>query len=219
MLWEATVLTYDETEETITLHGLGFLQVKLQGKQRLHVWHPDLPRRRCFEVSNVHDHRFGFTSRVLVGTQINRVYAHKVVGTFDGRPMANAEATSDPATHISYLHEGERTKYGNRPWLPDQLLSLVQTYEETVKAGNTYEMRPYVYHSTHPGGDGRVATIMQKMFEGHKGAHSLVAVGHDPDVDFDRKQWSQERLWSIVLDVLSQSNGMSVLTPGIKEAV
>jgi hypothetical protein len=28
--------------DKITLHELGFLQVQLQGNQRLHAWHPDL---------------------------------------------------------------------------------------------------------------------------------------------------------------------------------
>lgn len=65
---------FKETEEAISLHGLGFLQVKLGASQRLHVWHPDLPRRRCFRQSAIHDHRFAFTSRVLVGTQINHLW-------------------------------------------------------------------------------------------------------------------------------------------------
>ena len=92
------------TKDQISLHGLGFLQVKLPGNQRIHVWHPDLPRRKCWESSNIHDHRFGFISRVLVGRQINQLYREV--------PFAPA---SDP-THIAYLHEGNRTTFGNRPW-------------------------------------------------------------------------------------------------------
>ena len=35
----------DVMTDKITLHGLGFVQVQLEGSQRLHVWHPELPRR------------------------------------------------------------------------------------------------------------------------------------------------------------------------------
>lgn len=188
---------YDETKEVITLHGLGFLQVKLQGGQRLHVWHPDLPRRKCFEHSSIHDHRFGFVSRVLIGTQLSDIYRVAMV--------ENLQTSREP-THIGYLHEGPRTEFGNRPWIPDIKLRVEKYSRDHVPAGNEYRMEPYVYHSTTPGGDGRVATIMRKTVEYGKGAHSLCAVGVTPEIDFDRKQWSEDRLWNIVLDVLGADN-------------
>lgn len=181
---------FEATKETITLHGLGFLQIKLGGNQRLHVWHPELPRRRCFEHSQIHDHRFAFVSRVLVGTQNNVVYA-------DSKPDIGR-----PPTHLSYLHEGERTRFGNRPWIPDTLLCLSAFYREQIRSGDEYHMPPYVFHSTHPEGDGRVATLMTKREEGKIGAHSLCKIGIEPDVDFDRRQWPEDKLWSIVIDVL-----------------
>jgi len=180
------------TEEPITLHGLGFLQVPLAGddRRRLHVWHPELPRRRCFAHSSIHNHRFGFTSQVVVGVQINRSY--RVTNVDD---MVRA-------THVPYLHEGERTPYGNRPWLPGVAVRVSLVHVQEVKAGQSYEVMPYAFHSTEPGGDGRVATIMSKTYEGPHGAQSLCAIGIGPDVDFDRKQWPAHRLWSIVREVL-----------------
>ena len=65
---------FEETQQRITLHGLGFIQLQLEGGQRLHVWHPSLPRRKCYEESFIHDHRFSFESTVLVGSLVNRVY-------------------------------------------------------------------------------------------------------------------------------------------------
>lgn len=191
----AAALKFEPTEDAITLHGLGFLQVKLGGNQRLHVWHPDLPRRRCFEHSSIHDHRFGFVSRVLVGEQVSRVFDHHT-----------PDADEGCATHVAYLHEGPRTRFGNRPWLADGELIVSHHYTERVGVGCEYTMQPYVYHSTHPGGDGRVATLMTKVSDGDRGAHSLCAVGVDPDVDFDRKQWSDDDLWRVVADVLSKGS-------------
>ncbi|WLD70334.1 MULTISPECIES: hypothetical protein [Pseudomonas] len=37
----------DVMTDKITLHGLDFVQVQLEGGQRLHVWHPELPRCAC----------------------------------------------------------------------------------------------------------------------------------------------------------------------------
>ncbi|MBX3488886.1 hypothetical protein [Parvibaculum sp.] len=181
---------FEETAETITLHGLGFLQVKLGGGQRLHVWHPALPRRRCFQHSSIHDHRFSFESRVIVGTAINHLY---------GAREADA---GEPPTHIGYLHEGPRTAFGNRPWLPDLKLVVEKIGAMNVPAGAGYRMLAYRYHATEPGGDGRVATIMRKTGESMAGAHSLCEAGVTPDADFDRKQWLEDRLWAIVRDVL-----------------
>jgi len=184
-------MNFEETEEAITLHGLGFCQVKLGGKQRLHVWHPALPRRGCAEYSSIHDHRFGFVSRVLVGVQLNH--------TFTDMP-----AGDDEGSHTAYLHEGPRTRFGNRPWIPDGNLFITHHHTDTIQAGGKYYMPPYVYHRTQPGGGGMVATIMTKVSEAAEGAHSLCKVGIAPDVDFDRKQWPADRLWEIVTEVLGR---------------
>lgn len=184
----------DKTKEVITLHGLGFLQVQRPGNVRLHIWHPDLPRRQCFKHSAIHNHRFGFLSRVLVGTQIN----HRISVTEDS---GNGNEWPD-SLYIGYLHEGPRTQFGNRPWKKDKLLFVQETAVERIEAGHSYTMFPYHFHWTEPGGDGRVATLMQKMEEGKHGAHSLCRASVTPDVDFDRKQWADDLLWEVVADVI-----------------
>lgn len=186
------VSAFKPIEGAISLHGLGFIQIKLEGNQRMHVWHPGLPRRRCFEHSQIHDHRFGFRSRVLIGEQINVTHAFEIVGD---RALT---------THIAYLHEGARSKFGGRPWLAHLCLRRIgEISRETVAAGETYSMLPYVFHSTQPGGDGRVATIMTKTSEGEFGAHSVCAVNVEPDADFDRFQLSEDELWRFVREVLA----------------
>lgn len=182
----------DVMTDRITLHGLGFIQVQLQANQRLHVWHPELPRRACFEHSAIHNHRFSFTSRVVVGQQINIDYA-------DLRP---GSVNFDEPTHVLYLHEGARSARGGRPWVPDCQVKMLQTHRSVHEAGQTYRMRAYDFHRTEPGGDGRVITIMTKTWEGQVGAHSCCEVGVEPDADFDRFQWSPARLWEVVGDVM-----------------
>ncbi|WP_346395926.1 hypothetical protein [Pseudomonas syringae] len=177
----------DVMSDKITLHGLGFVQVQLDGGQRLHVWHPELPRRTCFEQSAIHDHRFSFTSRVLVGEQRNIEF----------------KAEADPlGEYMLYLHEGARTACGGRPWVPDGRVRMVKIYEETVMAGLTYAQTAYHYHRTEPQGDGKVATIMQKLGEYSRGAHSSCLIGTPPDDQFDRYQWTPAQLWEVVRSVL-----------------
>lgn len=177
----------DVMTDKITLHGLGFVQVQLEGGQRLHVWHPELPRRACFDHSAIHDHRFNFTSRVIVGKQINHCFE-----------IVHSEA----GEYVLYLHEGARTAGGGRPWTPDGRADLVPDGTISISAGNDYNTLAYKYHRTEPGGDGRVATIMAKRGECPGGAHSTCRFGIQPDTDFDRYQWSPARLWEVVSDVL-----------------
>lgn len=185
----------DVMTDKITLHGLGFVQVQLPASQRLHVWHPELPRRHCFEHSAIHNHRFDFTSLVLTGTQINIEYA-------DLRPGA---VGGENPTHMLYLHEGARTANGGRPWVPYCKAAMVETYRMEIHAGHIYRMKAYDFHCTEPGGDGKVATIMTKRWEGQEGAMSSCLIGVEPDGDFDRYQWSPSQLWEIVSDVLTGS--------------
>lgn len=178
---------FKETAEKITLHGLGFLQIKLPGNQRLHAWHPSLPKRKCFNDSYIHDHRFGFTSKVLIGTQLNQFY----------RIVPNSTKFS----HTAYLHEGERTEFGNRPWVPDFDLELeVAGGLQMVRAGKEYSVSPYIYHATR--NPEPTVTLMTKTSEHDKGAHSICRKGVEPDVDFDRKQWPEEKLWAVFEECL-----------------
>ncbi|BAU76160.1 hypothetical protein [Metapseudomonas furukawaii] len=193
---------YDPMRETITLHGLGFIQVQLQGDQRLHVWHPDLPRRSCFEHSAIHNHRFDFESRVLVGQQININY-------IPAQPMPNLGLA---ATHTLYLHEGPRTARGGRPWVPAGEARMAESSRDIIFAGATYTMRAYNFHRTEPGGDGRVATLMKKSWEGQAGATSSCLIGVEPDTDFDRFQLPPSILWQYVLEVLGGPCGTIIGT-------
>lgn len=52
--------------------GLGFIQLKIDETTRMHFWHPDLDGSDFEE--EVHDHRYDFTSTVLVGELTNEVY-------------------------------------------------------------------------------------------------------------------------------------------------
>lgn len=176
---------FTPTEKKITLHGLGFLQVKAGPNRRLHVWHPELPRRRCFEHSAIHNHRFSFRSTVLVGVQVNQRYA--VTGDVDG-------------SHDRISHDGPRSPKGGRLSYVAERVSVSPLREERYVAGCSYVMPELHYHETP--NTGVVVTLLEKLTEGTEHASSLITHGHEFDQDFDRFQMSDDRMWAIFLEAL-----------------
>ena len=176
---------YTPTAERISLHGLGFIQVKLPGNQRMHVWHPDLPRRSCYEHSAIHNHRFSFESRVLVGTQVNREYMV--------RP-------SERGSHDRISHDGPRSEKGGRLSYVAERVEVIGLHPLAYGPGETYTMDVLAYHETP--NEGVVVTVMKKLIEGDIHASSLISHGVEFDQSFDRFQLSEDRLWSIVFDAL-----------------
>lgn len=183
-----SVRDFSPTQEQISLHGLGFIQVKLPANRRLHVWHPDLPRRKCFEHSPIHNHRFSFRSTVLVGRQVNRRY--NVIEW----------AASDRGSHNVISHDGPRSAKGGRLSFPNGSATVSALPDENYEPGQSYEMPVLQYHETP--NTGVVVTLMEKLVEGEVHASTLIEHGHTFDQGFDRFQWSEDRLWSVVVDAL-----------------
>lgn len=174
---------FTPTKETISLHGLGFIQLQLAGGQRLHVWHPDLPRRKCYDWSAIHNHRFSFSSRVLKGVQINR--------------SVEIELTND-GSHEVISHNGPRSEKGGRISYPVAQCNIYRTDYQEIKAGGAYHIGLYEYHETP--NDGIVITLMQKIEEGGIHANSICVKGVQFDYDFDRFQLTPAQLYEFVVD-------------------
>lgn len=178
---------FSPTKETISLHGLGFIQVVLPGNQRLHVWHPDLPRRNCFEHSAIHNHRFSFKSRVLKGTQKN--------------VRVDLELSKD-GSHDIISHNGPRSDKGGRLSYPVAICNIHEGQIESYGPGEEYLMPMHQYH--HTPNDGIVVTLMQKLDDSQIHANSVCRRGITFHYDFDRFQLSPDSLFQFVLEALSQ---------------
>lgn len=180
---------FTPTKETISLHGLGFIQLVLGGNQRMHVWHPDLPRRDCYEHSAVHNHRFSFTSRVLKGVQVNQRCDLEIVKPETG-------------THLLISHNGPRSAKGGRESYP---VADVNVFErptlERYEPGESYFMPALEYH--HTPCEGIVVTVLQKHEELAIHANSICRRGVDFHYDFDRFQLSPTQLFGYVMEALS----------------
>jgi hypothetical protein len=178
-----TLKDFTPTKETISLHGLGFIQVVLPGEQRMHVWHPDLPRRNCYQHSAVHNHRFSFTSRVLKGQQRN--------------VRADVEIVKE-GTHLLISHNGPRSEKGGRLSYPVAECNVYYGGMEIYGPGEEYYMRELEYH--HTPCEGVVITLMTKHKSGTIHANSVITKGVDFHYDFDRFQLSPDQLFAYVTD-------------------
>lgn len=178
---------FTPTKETISLHGLGFIQVKLEGNQRMHVWHPDLPRRKCYQHSAVHNHRFSFTSRVLRGVQVNQRCDLEIVKPETG-------------SHLLISHNGPRSEKGGRLSYPVADVNVIERAAERYSAGQEYFMPAMEYH--HTPCESIVITIMTKHEELNLHANSVCQRGVEFDYDFDRFQLSPDALYAFVVDAM-----------------
>jgi hypothetical protein len=176
---------FTPTKETISLHGLGFIQLVLGGNQRMHVWHPDLPRRNCYHYSAIHNHRFSFTSRVLKGTQQNVRCEIEIV---------------KEGTDLLISHNGPRSDKGGRLSYPVAEVKVHRLGLEKFEAGEEYFMPMYGYHYTPC--EGIVVTVLKKHEEGEIHANSVCQKGIDFHYDFDRFQLSPKQLFEYVVAAL-----------------
>ncbi|MES2175087.1 MAG: hypothetical protein V4523_14230 [Pseudomonadota bacterium] len=185
---------YTPTAEQISLHGLGFIQVKLPASRRLHVWHPDLPRRSCYAWSAIHNHRFAFRSTVLIGCQANR---------------RCTVAAAENGSHDRVSHDGPRSDKGGRQSYVAERVNVWPGAIEQHGPGASYIMQPLEYHDTP--NSGVVVTLMEKLREGEVHASSLIEHGRAFDQGFDRFQLDADALWDMVVDALKHSVGVDLV--------
>lgn len=173
------------TKETVSLHGLGFIQLVLPRNRRLHVWHPTLPRRDCYQHSAIHNHRFGFISKVLKGTQINVPVDIELVRF---------------GTHSVISHNGPRSPLGGRESYPVAECNVYERNVQRIPVGDEYIMQPGAYHHTPV--EGIVITLMTKCEETNIHANSIIRKGVEFHQAFDRFQWSTDTLMDVVKEAL-----------------
>lgn len=174
-------MDFSPIEQTISLHGLGFIQVKLPNNKRLHVWYPGLPSRIDAEYLAVHNHRFSFSSCILKGVQINQ--------RFDVTP-------NDGGDFRRVSHDGPRSVVGGRESRMAERVDIRGQKLETYTAGETYCMDELEYHQT--SSSGPVITLMTKLTEGGIHASSIITRDSEFEQSFNRFQLSEAVLWTFV---------------------
>lgn len=171
------------------VHGNGFIQLDLEKGSRLHIWgHPALPRQKV--DTGIHDHRFGFRSKVIVGRVVNAIWRTQI--------------SEENPTHKIYIPKGHSDQSENTT-LSDsgEVVRASISYSETMLAGESYVMHPRAFHETFT--DRPSATIMTKtVSDDNHVARVLVPMGYEPDNEFHRDHaMNVPRMWKIIEEVLS----------------
>lgn len=191
----------------ITLHGLGFIQLVVAPNVRIHVWHPDLPVRKHYQQTKVHNHRFDFSSTVMKGEiknhNIEIADKDRIDKSIAKYPLSRLPSTYDeePRGYRILRHGGDRLPTGSRKSeYQSGAVYLLRLGSSFVAPGETYHMKAGKYHYTEckmP-----TATLMVKTRETLIPARSLVREGFSFDLDFDRFQLSTDELFDYVKSVL-----------------
>lgn len=167
------------------LHPNGFIQLDLPGRRRLHVW-PDAPVRERSPAAPIHDHVYGFTSSVCLGTLVNRTI------------------------RLIEHPEGEYAMYGIPSYavdprdfalerVDDKRYAVFSTVEVRLDAPTRYAFAPYEFHETEA--IGLTATIIE-LGEPDRSRLARVACRLDRPIPpvFRREGDSEEltRLWTFI---------------------
>lgn len=172
------------------VHGNGFIQLDLTERSRLHIWgDPRIPRQKV--STPIHDHVFGFTSRIIIGRLINVVYTIK------------SHMFGEYRIYVPEIQEGENTIL--KPTKTRVIAEPITVNMITWGYGSTgYGMKAGDLHETFAP-DGPAATIMIKddtLKIENVLPRVLVPVTKVPDNDFNRYDADEDMLWRIIKDTL-----------------
>jgi len=152
-------------------------------------------------ATQIHNHRFGFTSYVLVGR------------TFDVRyhVLPIVAPTSKPAFRV--YEAVPRFQEDTRLEPTKEMVVAEVSHVEFLEAGDVYTFPPLEYHEHVPTRE-TVATFMQKGFSvPDYNPRILVPVGVEPDNDYNRYQRPVEELWEVVDSVCRAVRNWGLIVP------
>lgn len=158
--------------------GLGFVQVKLDDRRRVHFYHPDVP---AF-VEEPHDHRYGFVSRVLRGSLVNRVF----------------RLVPGDSHEVSY----ESCRQGGPETPPGFRSGLEQVGEFAVHEGSGYHVHPEAFHTVHP--ETPTVTFLERELPSKEFARVVRPAGAPAVCPFSRPM-PEDEVWRIVDDCVRRA--------------
>lgn len=154
--------------------GVGFAQVYLTEDVRLHVWHPELPTEpESFGCR--HDHRFDFTSTVLLGAVTNIFLSI----TDGARQTANSGDEVVPGYGFFDEWEVMPAHLGSaEPTIRQCGVDLHIDGIQLLRAGETYSFPKRRYHESR--GHGLTCTVMKKFNQEDTWAGIVAPKGQPP---------------------------------------
>jgi hypothetical protein len=176
--------------------GLGFIQLKLNDSQRLHFWHPDLAQDVPEE--ELHDHRYEFESKILVGELTHQVFEFK-----------QSEDGDHEMVHVSC----EPGKEADPKPISRGVLVEAGTY--VMRAGSSYTFPPTGFHRTIASSAVTLLTRGPKVAEF---ARVVRKIGEPTVCPFARKI-EEDALWEIIGDLLGEKKNAGYHLRSIEKGV
>lgn len=122
--------------------GLGFIQIKIDDSNRVHIYSPELP---AF-VESPHDHRYNFVSKVLRGRLVNKVWEEFI----DIKLTPGTENWREPNStieidYVSCQQSGEALQV---PESYESTVDYVDSFE--INEGSSYYISRNTFHTVAP---------------------------------------------------------------------
>lgn len=171
--------------------GLGFIQIKIDPRHRIHFYHPDIP---AF-VEQPHDHRYNFISTVLRGRLENRIWEM----THDLVPEAQT---------VWYEHAScKREDAGDDDGVPEPSMRYRATVQSvgsfTINEGSSYYISKDTFHTVHPDFSAGPCVTSITRTEPEKEFARIIHV--DEAACPFSKVIANDTIWKIVADCLYKS--------------
>lgn len=185
--------------QNIRVHGNRFIQIDLrEGDERVHVWHDLVPFAQKYGTP-IHDHVFGFHSRILAGTLIDIRY--KVTPSV-GKTLADCLFNV-----LRYDVYSAKPRTGSDTALvkSGELVTVELSSVQAMPAGMGYIIRPREFHTTAYVGYA-VTRIRKTEVIRDTTPRVLCPATMSPDHEFERYKYKPDELWGVVWNVLKQAN-------------
>lgn len=162
--------------QMIHFFGLGFIQIKIDEKRRLHFYHSELPPF----VDQPHNHRYDFTSMVLKGSLKNVIWVK--TDNPNGEPCVHRydSCTSDDSIVLPETKETRRLIFN----------------EFSTSKGSSYSLRKEMFHQViveqYP-----TITLLTRGPKEYEFASILEPLDYQPVCPFSRNL-PEDELWVIV---------------------
>lgn len=175
-------VTVDSLKKHCTLihyFGLGFIQVKLGDRYRMHFYTDKLPT--IISDEEIHNHRYDFTSHILYGTFTQKLY-QVVPGT-------------------SHTIEDESCTEGTTSIQPPRPCSVYLMSQETLSTGRSYHIAHPTFHTV---ASSNAITLLDRGPHVKAFAQVIRPVNTPKTCPFSKKVPEAE-LWRIVESLLVQA--------------
>ena len=154
------------------VHGNGILRIRLQDDLYLHIYDPRIPRQKV--RTDIHDHRFGFISKILQGELTQIKY----------------NVTLGPTGDVRYRLAEVDGQVENGLMLTNKYEELIVIEKQTFRAGEEYILHPQEIHQVFS--PGLTITLLKKTEYSGIEPRIFIPEGQTPDNDFDN---SEKNLW------------------------